>query len=103
MSGVGDLGKSGVRVVLGARELAARERRRLLAEFGEVRGLMPLLIKPRNHQKWTREDRTQLAAHLKRASMLSPYLMLLIMPGGFFALPALAWWLDRRRGGARAH
>jgi hypothetical protein len=30
-------------------------------------------------------------------STLSPYLVVLVMPGGLLALPALAWWLDRRR------
>lgn len=102
MYNVGALGKSGFRVVHGARELAARERRRLQAEFSEARGLLPLLMKPRNQQKWTSEDRALLAAHLKRMSRLSPYLVLLVMPGGFLALPALAWWLDRRRDGPRA-
>lgn len=98
MYGVGEFSRAGFRVVANARELAVRERQRLLAEFGAVRGLMPLLMKPRNHEKWTRADRALLASHLKRMSCLSPYLVLLVMPGGFFALPLLAWWLDRRRG-----
>jgi hypothetical protein len=34
---------------------------------------------------------------MKRLSRLSPYLVVVVMPGGFFMLPALAWWLDRRR------
>jgi uncharacterized Tic20 family protein len=28
---------------------------------------------------------------------LSPYLVVLVLPGSFIALPVLAWWLDRRR------
>ncbi len=79
------------------RDLSARERRRLVSEISQVRGLMPLLMKPRNKQQWTHEDKAQLAAHLKRISTLSPYLVVLVMPGGLLALPALAWWLDRRR------
>lgn len=84
------------------RDLSARERRRLVSEISQVRGLMPLLMKSRNKQQWTREDKEQLAAHLKRISTLSPYLVVLVMPGGLLALPALAWWLDRRRLRERA-
>jgi hypothetical protein len=29
--------------------------------------------------------------------MVSPYLAVMVMPGSFIVLPALAWWLDRRR------
>jgi len=78
-------------------ELADRERRFILAEVVQVKGLMPLLMKPRNKQRWSPEDRAQLRAHLRRLSKISPYLVVLVMPGGFVILPALAWWLDRRR------
>ena len=74
-----------------------RERQTLLAEVLQVRGLMPLLMKPRNKLPWTAEDKAELAVHLKRLTRLSPYLVVVIMPGGFFLLPVLAWWLDRRR------
>ena len=74
-----------------------REKDFLLGEILQVRGLMPLLMKPRNHQRWTTEEKTELAQHLKRLSQLSPYLMVVVLPGGFLMLPALAWWLDRRR------
>lgn len=63
---------------------------------------MPLLMKPRNKQRWTAEDKAQLADHLQRLSQISPYLVVLVMPGGFFVLPAIAWWLDRRRNRVRA-
>jgi hypothetical protein len=92
-----EAGKSTWRALCGARALAARERQRLLAECCAVQGLMPLLMKPRNNQKWTREDKALLREHLRRLSRLSPYLVLLVAPGGLLALPALAWWLDRRR------
>jgi hypothetical protein len=78
-------------------ELAERERRHLVAEFVQMRGLMPILMKPRNKQKWTPQDRAEIRAHLRRLSELSPYLVVFVMPGGFAMLPALAWWLDRRR------
>jgi hypothetical protein len=29
------------------------------------------------------------------------YMVLLVVPGGWLALPALAWWLGRRRASAR--
>ncbi len=75
----------------------AREKQHLMNEMVQVKGLMPLLMKQRNHQSWTPEDKAELAAHMKRLSRLSPYLVVVVMPGGFFMLPALAWWLDRRR------
>ena len=102
MSGIGEFRKGTYRALHSVRELTAREKRRLVIEMSQVRGLMPLLMKRRNHLKWSSEDRAQLAAHMKRISALSPYLAVLLMPGGLFALPALAWWLDRRRLRERA-
>ena len=78
-------------------ELAERERKFLLSEMTQVSGLMPILMRRRNKQKWTSEELEQIRAHLKRISQLSPYLVIIIMPGGFAVLPVLAWWLDRRR------
>ena len=78
-------------------ELAERERKFLLAEMSQVSGLMPILMRRRNKQKWTPEELAQIRAHLKRISQLSPYLVIIVMPGGFAILPVLAWWLDRRR------
>lgn len=75
----------------------ARERRYLVSEMAQVRGLMPLLMKRRNKLPWTPADRAELRDHLKRLSVISPYLMCFVMPGGFALLPALSWWLDRRR------
>ena len=79
------------------RDLTEREKRFLLSEILQVRGLMPLLMKPRNKQRWTSEDRAELRVHLRRISGISPYLVVLALPGSFLMLPALAWWLDRRR------
>lgn len=89
-------------VIRSVRELTAREKQYLLAEVLQVRGLMPLLMKPRNKQRWTIEDKAELVLHLKRLSKISPYLVVLFMPGGLLMLPALAWWLDRRRNRLRA-
>ena len=80
---------------------SSRERQFLQSEMMQVKGLMPLLMKPRNKQRWTPEDKAELSVHLKRLSRLSPYLVIVVMPGGFFLLPALAWWLDRRRNRSR--
>lgn len=83
-------------------ELSARERRHLRGEIAKVRGLMPLLMKPRNDQRWTQEDKRELTTHLRTLSTISPYLAVLALPGGLLMLPALAWWLDRRRNRNRA-
>jgi Ser/Thr protein kinase RdoA (MazF antagonist) len=79
------------------RDLTEREKKHLLSEILQVRGLMPLLMKPRNKQMWTPEDKEELRVHLRRLSNISPYLIVLALPGSFLMLPALAWWLDRRR------
>lgn len=84
------------------RELTAREREFMLKEVLQVAGLMPLLMKRRNKQQWSPEDKAQLGEYLKRLSHISPYLAVLVLPGGLLMLPALAWWLDRRRNRAPA-
>ncbi|MHB8668199.1 MAG: hypothetical protein ACYC7B_11885 [Burkholderiales bacterium] len=78
-------------------DMMERERKYVLGEVVQITGLMPLLMKPRNHQKWSPEDKRQIVEHLRRLSMVSPYLAVMVMPGSFIVLPALAWWLDRRR------
>jgi len=83
--------------VLRAFELAERERKFVLSELVQVKGLMPVLMKRRNKQRWTPEDVAEIRSHLRRISKLSPYLVVIVMPGGFAMLPVLAWWLDRRR------
>jgi hypothetical protein len=87
----------GLAPVRRAFELAERERKFLLSEMSQVRGLMPILMRRRNKQQWTPEELDEIRAHLRRISKLSPYLVVIVMPGGFAALPVLAWWLDRRR------
>jgi hypothetical protein len=78
--------------------MVERERKYMLAEISQVRGLMPLLMKPRNKQRWSARDKRELMLHLKRLSHVSPYIAVIVLPGGFAMLPVLAWWLDRRRG-----
>lgn len=74
-----------------------REARRIAAEMAAVRGLMPLLMKARNGGRWTPEEKVELLTHLRRVAHLSPYLLMLLLPGSVIFLPAYAWWLDRRR------
>ena len=95
------IGGGSLAFIKSVRDLTNREKQALLAEILQVRGLMPLLMKPRNKQRWTVEDKAELMIHMKRLSRISPYLVVLVMPGGFFVLPALAWWLDRRRNRKR--
>jgi len=77
--------------------LLEAQRKRILAEILQVQGLMPLLMKPRNGQRWSQEDRAQIRAHFRRIFELSPFMLALLLPGGSLTLPLLAWWLDRRR------
>ena len=91
----------GVTAYRHVRELTDREKKYLLSEILQVKGLMPLLMKPRNKQRWTPEDKAELRTHLRRLSNISPYLVVLALPGSFVLLPALAWWLDRRRNRVR--
>ena len=46
-------------------------------------------------------DEVDCRAQLKRMSQITPYLVVLVMPGGLVVLPALAWWLDPRRNRRR--
>ncbi len=78
-------------------EAQKREREAVLAEFVKVRGLMPLLMKRRNGEAWSRAERIELQEQLRALAHLSPYLFVLMLPGSFAMLPVLAWWLDRRR------
>ncbi len=90
LSGLGRLFKA-------ARKLHEREKFRIRAEIAQVPGLMALLMKPRNGQKWTRAERAELRTQLRRLSRLGLYLMTAVTPGTSLTLPLLAWWLDRRQ------
>jgi len=86
------------RSLLGALAAAQRrERDSILAATEKIRGLMPLLMKHRDGHRWTREERQTLHAQMRALAHLSPYLVVLALPGSFVFLPVLAWWLDRRR------
>jgi hypothetical protein len=78
-------------------EAQKRERDLLVREFVQVKGLMPLLMRRRNGGRWSREERQDLQQQIRALAHLSPYLVVLVLPGSFAILPVLAWWLDRRR------
>ncbi len=85
------------RSLRGLWELQDRERMRLWTEMSQVKGLLQLLMMQRNGYRWSEADRLAIRVQLRKLVSLSPYLVLFVSPGGFLALPALAWWLDRRR------
>lgn len=74
-----------------------RERDQIAIQIREVKGLMPLLMKRRNGSRWSEDERAELLGQLRAIVNLSPYLVVLAVPGSFIAMPVLAWWLDRRR------
>jgi len=74
-----------------------RQAREFVAELVQMRGLMPLLMKPRNGAAWTAAEKSELLHQLRVLSRLSPYLLFLLLPGSALLLPIYAWWLDRRR------
>jgi hypothetical protein len=74
-----------------------RERERIYASISSTEGLLLLLMKARNGQRWTAQDRKQLLVHLRSLSVVSPYFAVLALPGSVVFLPVMAWWLDRRR------
>ncbi len=86
-----------LRLTLPIQEAIQRERDRIRGEILNVDGLMPLLMKQRNGQRWTRADLKQLYLYAKQLSALSPYVIVLLLPGSFCLFPLLAWWLDRRQ------
>ncbi len=74
-----------------------RERMRLRAELGKIKGALPLLMKVRNGGNWTSEERSELKRMMRSASSVSPYLLIWALPGSLLFLPFLAWHLDARR------
>ena len=70
----------------------------ILKEFLSVKGLMQILMKPRNTaEKWINEEVREIKAHLKNISKVVPALIIFLLPGGSILLPVLADVLDRRK------
>jgi uncharacterized membrane protein len=78
--------------------LTAGWRTASLAALGQVEDLVRVLMKRRNGQPWTPEDRRFLREELRTLARWAPALFLFLLPGSFILLPAYAWLLDRRRG-----
>ncbi len=74
----------------------SRERSRIRAEVLRFHGLMPLLMKQRNGQRWSWQDVAAIRVSLKDIAAVSAILTIFLLPGSFILLPPLAWWLDRR-------
>ncbi|MFT3848714.1 MAG: hypothetical protein QM739_08545 [Propionivibrio sp.] len=74
-----------------------RQASAFVADVLRMRGLMPLLMKNRNGGAWTAAEKAELLGQLRTLSRISPYLLLLLLPGSTLLLPAYAWWLDHRR------
>jgi len=60
-------------------------------------GILRVLMKPRNREPWSEEDKAYLRSQLRSAARGLPALLLFLMPGGIVLLPVYAWLLDRRR------
>ncbi|MDP2693390.1 MAG: hypothetical protein Q8O58_00770 [Gallionella sp.] len=81
------------------RSMQETQRVYIYNELSHARGLIPILMKRRNGEQWSREERELLLRNLRAISNLSPYLVPILMPGGVLMLPLIAWWIDRRRKG----
>ncbi len=75
----------------------SREKNRVRAELGQIKGALRLLMKQRNGGIWTPEERQQLRQMLRSLTSVSPYLLVWSVPGSILILPFLAWHLDTRR------
>ncbi len=82
--------------VSAVRSIEDTQRLRIRKELEQARGVIPLLMKHRNGGKWSAEERAELLRELRALGYLSPYLIPLLMPGGFLLLPLVAWWMDFR-------
>ena len=75
-----------------------KERDVILRHVLAVRGLMGLLMKPRNTGLgWTPDEIAQVRARLRALVWLVPSLLVFLLPGGLFLLPILTEVLDRRQ------
>jgi hypothetical protein len=72
----------------------------ILDEVGQMEGFMRLLMKHRNGVPWTPDEKQALSGHLHKMAKSVPVLIIFTLPGGLFFLPALAWFLDRRKNQA---
>ena len=50
-----------------------------------------------NTRRWSPKDKAALRLQLQRLTNMSPYLLVLALPGSILLLPALVWWQARKR------
>lgn len=72
-------------------------RRGVHRHVARVPSLVHILMKPRNGEAWTPEDRSLLRQELRALARWTPAVFLVVLPGGLLLLPAYVWFLDRRR------
>ena len=58
-------------------------------------------MQTRNTTRWSLVQRAAFRLQLRRLAGISPYLVVLVLPGSILMLP-LMWYLERRRGQKRA-
>jgi len=76
----------------------------LLHEAEKINGFMRLIMKHRNTpDRWTKEEKRLLRAHVKHLSYYIPALMIFALPFGSLLLPFLAEVLDRRNNRRFVH
>ncbi|MBZ0154702.1 MAG: hypothetical protein K8I29_00630 [Alphaproteobacteria bacterium] len=79
------------------KRLLVKNREFILQETLAARGLMQVLMKPRNTRTpWTGEEVREIKMHLWTLSLAIPVLLVFLLPGGSLLLPFLAEVLDRR-------
>ena len=93
---IGKLANGTRRAGLATARLLERELSLLAREIMLVRGLLPLLARPRE-DGWTAHDKAQLRSHLWRMLRISCCMVLLVLPGSFLLLPLIAEGRQWRR------
>ena len=79
------------------KDLIRKNKTLILNEAQQVNGFMALLMKHRNTGTlWTKREKRQLTAHMKRLSLYVPVLIIFLLPLGSLLIPVLAEVLDRR-------
>jgi hypothetical protein len=72
-------------------------RRKAFGRLSPIQDFVRVLMKPRNGEAWSDEDRLFLRAGFQALGRLTPLFLLFLLPGGFALAGAYAWLIDRRR------
>ena len=73
----------------------------ILVHVSHVQSFMQLLMKSRAGLPWSTDEKIKLRSHLRHFGKTLPVLGLFALPGGTLLIPALAWFLDRRKDRSR--